>query len=136
MDRRIGVERAVMTTIHAYTSTQPLIDGPSKDFRRGRAGAANMLPASTGAAPARRHRLAVCPPLALRCCLLLTHRRPEPLHDQPTSRFVWGGFYEDGPLIWRNRCQHFPRRRRRLMDWRPKANLAASAATTTASVMR
>lgn len=54
-----------MTTIHAYTSTQPLIDGPSKDFRRGRAGAANMLPASTGAAPARRHRLAVCPPLAL-----------------------------------------------------------------------
>ncbi|MCX5052168.1 MULTISPECIES: type I glyceraldehyde-3-phosphate dehydrogenase [unclassified Streptomyces] len=50
MDRRIGVERAVMTTIHAYTSTQQLIDGPSKDFRRGRAGAANMLPASTGAA--------------------------------------------------------------------------------------
>ncbi|MCX5356800.1 type I glyceraldehyde-3-phosphate dehydrogenase [Streptomyces mirabilis] len=48
--RRIGVERAVMTTIHAYTSTQQLIDGPSKDFRRGRAGAANMLPASTGAA--------------------------------------------------------------------------------------
>jgi glyceraldehyde 3-phosphate dehydrogenase len=50
MDRRIGVERAVMTTIHAYTSTQQLIDGPHKDFRRGRAGAANMLPASTGAA--------------------------------------------------------------------------------------
>ncbi len=50
MDRRIGVERAVMTTIHAYTATQQLIDGPSKDFRRGRAGAANMLPASTGAA--------------------------------------------------------------------------------------
>lgn len=50
MDRRIGVERAVMTTVHAYTSTQQLIDGPSKDFRRGRAGAANMLPASTGAA--------------------------------------------------------------------------------------
>ncbi|MCX4718249.1 hypothetical protein ACFY7Y_39525 [Streptomyces virginiae] len=39
-----------MTTVHAYTSTQQLIDGPSKDFRRGRAGAANMLPASTGAA--------------------------------------------------------------------------------------
>lgn len=50
MDRRIGVERAVMTTVHAYTSTQQLIDGPSKDFRRGRAGAADMLPASTGAA--------------------------------------------------------------------------------------
>ncbi len=39
-----------MTTVHAYTSSQQLIDGPSKDFRRGRAGAANMLPASTGAA--------------------------------------------------------------------------------------
>ncbi|MDX3771905.1 MULTISPECIES: type I glyceraldehyde-3-phosphate dehydrogenase [unclassified Streptomyces] len=50
LDRRIGVERAVMTTIHAYTSTQQLIDVPSKDFRRGRAGATNMLPASTGAA--------------------------------------------------------------------------------------
>ncbi|GGT59274.1 hypothetical protein GCM10010271_73260 [Streptomyces kurssanovii] len=51
MDRRIGVERAVMITIHAYTSTQQLTDGPSKDFRRGRAGAANMLPASTGRRP-------------------------------------------------------------------------------------
>jgi glyceraldehyde 3-phosphate dehydrogenase len=39
-----------MTTVHAYTSSQQLIDGPSKVFRRGRAGAANMLPASTGAA--------------------------------------------------------------------------------------
>jgi glyceraldehyde 3-phosphate dehydrogenase len=52
MDRRIGVERALMTTVHAYTATQQLVDGPSKDFRRGRAGAANMLPASTGAARA------------------------------------------------------------------------------------
>ncbi|MCQ8186667.1 type I glyceraldehyde-3-phosphate dehydrogenase [Streptomyces rugosispiralis] len=50
MDRRIGVERAIMTTVHAYTASQQLIDGPGKDFRRGRAGAANMLPASTGAA--------------------------------------------------------------------------------------
>ncbi|MHB1596262.1 MAG: hypothetical protein ACYCU3_19050 [Streptosporangiaceae bacterium] len=49
-DRRFGIERAVMTTVHAYTSSQQLIDGPSRDFRRGRAGAANMLPASTGAA--------------------------------------------------------------------------------------
>jgi glyceraldehyde 3-phosphate dehydrogenase (phosphorylating) len=39
-----------MTTVHAYTSSQQLMDGPSRDFRRGRAGAANMLPASTGAA--------------------------------------------------------------------------------------
>ncbi len=50
LDRRFGVQQAIMTTVHAYTSSQQLIDGPSKDFRRGRAGAANMLPASTGAA--------------------------------------------------------------------------------------
>jgi glyceraldehyde 3-phosphate dehydrogenase len=50
LQRRIGVARGVMTTVHAYTSSQHLIDGPSKDFRRGRAAAANMVPASTGAA--------------------------------------------------------------------------------------
>ncbi|MGH3213530.1 MAG: type I glyceraldehyde-3-phosphate dehydrogenase [Trebonia sp.] len=38
LDRRFGVRQAIMTTVHAYTSSQQLIDGPSKDFRRGRAG--------------------------------------------------------------------------------------------------
>ena len=55
--RRIGVTRAVMTTVHAYTSTQQLIDGPSRDMRRGRAGAVNMVPASTGAALATTRAL-------------------------------------------------------------------------------
>jgi glyceraldehyde 3-phosphate dehydrogenase (phosphorylating) len=50
--RRFGVERAVMTTVHAYTAGQQLVDGPSKSFRRGRAGAANLVPTSTGAARA------------------------------------------------------------------------------------
>jgi glyceraldehyde 3-phosphate dehydrogenase len=50
--RRLGVERAIMTTVHAYTAGQQLIDGPSKNFRRGRAGAANVVPTSTGAAQA------------------------------------------------------------------------------------
>ena len=50
--RHIGVQRAVMTTIHAYTAGQQLVDGPSKRFRRGRAGAANLVPTSTGAARA------------------------------------------------------------------------------------
>lgn len=50
--RRIGVERAVMTTVHAYTAGQRLVDGPSRSFRRGRAGAANLVPTSTGAARA------------------------------------------------------------------------------------
>src|SRR3989339_2279652 len=52
MGRRIGVKKAVMTTIHAYTSSQAMVDGPNKKFRRGRAGAANLVPTSTGAAAA------------------------------------------------------------------------------------
>jgi glyceraldehyde 3-phosphate dehydrogenase len=51
-DRRFGVQRAVMTTVHAYTAGQQLVDGPSRNFRRGRAGAANLVPTSTGAARA------------------------------------------------------------------------------------
>jgi glyceraldehyde 3-phosphate dehydrogenase len=39
-----------MTTIHAYTSTQAIVDGPSKKIRRGRAAGANFVPTSTGAA--------------------------------------------------------------------------------------
>jgi glyceraldehyde 3-phosphate dehydrogenase len=50
IDRRFGVERAIMTTVHAYTSSQPTVDGPAKSFTRGRAGAANLVPTSTGAA--------------------------------------------------------------------------------------
>jgi glyceraldehyde 3-phosphate dehydrogenase len=50
--RRLGVERAVMTTVHAYTAGQQLVDAPSANFRRGRAGAANLVPTSTGAAQA------------------------------------------------------------------------------------
>jgi glyceraldehyde 3-phosphate dehydrogenase len=50
MGRRIGVKKAIMTTVHAYTSTQALVDGPSKKHRRGRAAAANFVPTSTGAA--------------------------------------------------------------------------------------
>lgn len=48
----IGIEKAILNTVHAYTSTQSLVDGPSKDFRKGRAAAQNMIPTSTGAAAA------------------------------------------------------------------------------------
>jgi glyceraldehyde 3-phosphate dehydrogenase len=50
--RHVGVERALMTTVHAYTAGQQLVDGPSRNFQRGRAGAANLVPTSTGAAKA------------------------------------------------------------------------------------
>lgn len=46
----IGIKKAALTTVHAYTSTQNLVDGPSKDMRRARAAAQNMIPTSTGAA--------------------------------------------------------------------------------------
>jgi glyceraldehyde 3-phosphate dehydrogenase len=52
MSRRIGIKKAAMTTIHAYTSTQSIVDGPRKKWSRGRAGAANFVPTSTGAAVA------------------------------------------------------------------------------------
>lgn len=50
MGRRIGIKKAIMTTVHAYTSSQSIVDGPAKKTRRGRAGAANFVPTSTGAA--------------------------------------------------------------------------------------
>lgn len=52
LDRRIGVDKSLMTTTHGYTSSQGLVDGPNKKIRRGRAAAANMVPTSTGAAGA------------------------------------------------------------------------------------
>jgi len=55
--RRVGFEKAMMTTVHAYTSSQSLIDGPNKRFRRGRAAAANLVPATTGAAQATTRAL-------------------------------------------------------------------------------
>jgi len=47
-----GIERGLMTTVHAYTADQNLQDGPHKDLRRARAAAENIIPTSTGAAKA------------------------------------------------------------------------------------
>ena len=52
LDDAFGVEQGMITTIHAYTGTQNLIDAPHKDLRRARAAAANLIPTSTGAAKA------------------------------------------------------------------------------------
>lgn len=52
MGRRISIAKAIMTTVHAYTSTQAIVDSPARKYRRGRAGAANFVPTTTGAARA------------------------------------------------------------------------------------
>jgi glyceraldehyde 3-phosphate dehydrogenase (phosphorylating) len=52
LDDAVGVDRGLMTTCHAYTGTQALVDGPSKDLREARAAAINIIPSSTGAARA------------------------------------------------------------------------------------
>ncbi|MGC5628011.1 type I glyceraldehyde-3-phosphate dehydrogenase [Georgenia sp. Z1344] len=52
LDAEFGIERGLMTTIHAYTADQNLQDGPHKDLRRARAAALSIIPTSTGAAKA------------------------------------------------------------------------------------
>jgi glyceraldehyde 3-phosphate dehydrogenase len=58
MARRIGVAKAMMTTVHAYTSSQGMVDGPAKRMERGRAAAVNLVPTGTGAASATTRVLA------------------------------------------------------------------------------
>lgn len=50
MHESLGVEKAILTTVHGYTATQRLQDSPSKDYRKGRAAAQNIIPTTTGAA--------------------------------------------------------------------------------------
>ena len=65
LNDKIGIAQGFMTTVHAYTGDQQLVDGPHRDPRRARAAAVNVVPTSTGAARAtapcttpraRRHR--------------------------------------------------------------------------------
>ena len=52
INETFGIEQGLMTTIHAYTNDQVMLDFPHKDLRRARAGAINMIPTTTGAAKA------------------------------------------------------------------------------------
>ena len=53
LDEAIGIEKAILSTTHAYTASQSIVDGPSKkDMKEGRAAAQNIVPTSTGAATA------------------------------------------------------------------------------------
>lgn len=50
LDDEFGIETGFLTTVHAYTSSQALVDAPSRKWRRGRAAAASIVPTTTGAA--------------------------------------------------------------------------------------
>lgn len=50
LDEVLGIEKAILSTTHAYTGTQSIVDGPSKDMKEGRAAAQNIIPTSTGSA--------------------------------------------------------------------------------------
>src|SRR3989338_10718546 len=50
MDAEFGVEKAMLTTVHSYTASQALQDGPAKDLRESRSAAENIVPTTTGAA--------------------------------------------------------------------------------------
>lgn len=52
LDEAFGIEKGFMTTVHAYTGDQQIVDGPHKDLRRARAAAYNIIPTTTGAAAA------------------------------------------------------------------------------------
>ncbi|HEY2372139.1 MAG TPA: type I glyceraldehyde-3-phosphate dehydrogenase [Gaiellaceae bacterium] len=52
LNETVGIRHGLMTTVHAYTGDQRLVDTPHKDARRARAAAANLIPTSTGAAKA------------------------------------------------------------------------------------
>lgn len=52
LSKTIGIEKSLMTTVHSYTQSQQLQDGPGKDLREARAAAENIVPTSTGAATA------------------------------------------------------------------------------------
>ncbi|MBP1922281.1 glyceraldehyde 3-phosphate dehydrogenase [Halorubrum alkaliphilum] len=57
LDEEFGIEAGTLTTVHAYTGSQSLIDGPKSKTRRGRAAAENIVPTSTGAAGAAQEVL-------------------------------------------------------------------------------
>jgi glyceraldehyde 3-phosphate dehydrogenase len=52
LNQAFGIRHGVMTTVHAYTSDQKLLDAPHEDYRRARSAAVNLVPTSTGAAKA------------------------------------------------------------------------------------
>ena len=103
----VGIRHGLLTTIHAYTADQSLLDSPHKDLRRARAAGINLIPTSTGAAEAlglvipelagRMHGLAIRAPVPTGSIVDLTveTERPTTIED------VNAAFrqHADGPLL-------------------------------------
>ena len=101
-----GVQKALMTTVHAYTADQELVDGSHKDLRRARAAAINIVPTSTGAAIATTEVLpslkGLFDGLALRVpiacgsiadfCFVITHRTTKEEVNQALIRAAKGEY--------------------------------------------
>ena len=97
----VGIEKGLMTTIHAYTADQRLQDAPHKDLRRARAAAINLVPASTGAAKAiglvipelngKLHGFAVRAPVPTGSVVDLTIVAGRDTSDRGDQRGVQGG---------------------------------------------
>jgi glyceraldehyde 3-phosphate dehydrogenase len=96
----LGIRHGLMTTVHAYTSDQQLLDGPHKDYRRARAAAANLVPTSTGAAKAlglvvpelagKLHGFAVRVPVPTGSLVDLTVEVEEPTTVEQVNELVAG----------------------------------------------
>ncbi len=115
----VGIEKGLMTTIHAYTADQNLQDGPHRDLRRARAAAVNLVPASTGAAKAiglvipelqgKLHGFAVRAPVPTGSVVDLTivagrETSKEEINEAVASQADTGAFagilrYTDEPLV-------------------------------------
>ena len=103
----VGIRHGLMTTIHAYTADQNLLDGPHKDLRRARAGAINLVPTSTGAAKAlgmvipelegRLHGFAVRVPVPTGSLVDLTIEAERPTSAAEVNA-AFAGRADTGPL--------------------------------------
>ena len=103
----VGIRHGLMTTIHAYTADQNLLDGPHRDLRRARAGAINLVPTSTGAAKAlgmvipelegRLHGFAVRVPVPTGSLVDLTIEAERPTSAAEVNA-AFAGRADTGPL--------------------------------------
>ena len=103
-----GIERGFMTTVHAYTPSQPVLDAPHKDLRRARAAAINLIPTTTGATralgtvlPALENKIggiAIRAPIPVGSIVDLVVEISRPA-DRDTVNAAFRNAAEEGPLV-------------------------------------